>query len=260
MLRGLLGSNSVEKTLLYLLVNEQCYAHQLHRKLGLALTPVQKALERLEKGGVIFSKNEKNRKIYRFNTNFPMIYEVELLLKKTYQQLSAQERKCYHYPEQAKAKPFKKEPRLMEKVWEQLKSVKRMTLQASSRSRTSRLWIRKGSGKVDSTLKDNVLTFREQGEWAADDGFRMNYRNVYRWTWHWREEMLSLEHLRRGEKHPVFLFYLVAGEENFLESLNPHLCGDDTYFGWMQYNPLFLQMHIRTLGPSKNEKIETVYT
>ena len=189
-----------------------------------------------------------------------MIYEIEQLLKKTYQQLSAQERKLYHHPKQTKAKPRLEEPRLMEKVWEQLKTVKRMSFQAISRSRTSNLWTRKGSGKVETSLECNILTFNEQGEWTADDGFRMGYRNTYRWTWHWREEMLSLEHLRRGEKHPVFLFYLTAGEDNLLESLNPHLCGDDTYFGWMQYSPLFLQMHIRTLGPSKNEKIETIYT
>jgi len=260
MLKGLVGSNSVEKILLYLLVNEKCYAHQLHRKLGLALTPVQKALERLEKGGVIHHEIDKNRKIYRFDPQSPVIYEIEQLLKKTYQQLSAQERKLYHHPKQTKAKPRLEDPCLMEKVWEQLKTVKRMSFQATSRSRTSNLWTRKGSGKVETSLEGNILTFNEQGEWTADDGFRMGYRNTYRWTWHWREEMLSLEHLRRGEKHPVFLFYLTAGEDNLLESLNPHLCGDDTYFGWMQYSPLFLQMHIRTLGPSKNEKIETIYT
>lgn len=260
MLKGLVGSNSVEKILLYLLVNEQCYAHQLHRRLGLALTPVQKALERLEKGGVISCEMDKNRKIYRFNSYSPIIHEIEQLLKKTYQQLSAQERKLYHHPKQSKAKPRNEEGRLMVKVWDQLKSVKQMTLLATSRSHTSNLWSRKGSGKVDSILDGNVLTFREQGEWTADDGLHMSYRNTYRWTWHWREEMLSLEHLRRGDRHPVFLFYLTEGEDNLLESLNPHLCGDDTYFGWMQYNPLFLQMHIRTLGPVKNEKVETIYT
>lgn len=260
MLKALVGSRSVEQILIFLLVNDQCYAHQLHRKLEIALTPIQKALERLEKGGVITSHLEKNRKIYRLNGDSPLIHEVEQLLKKAYHQLPVPERKLYHHPKEVRTKEHKEGGELMQLVWEQLKTVSRMNLLASSRSRTSNLWTRKGTGAVDSTLEDNVLIFKEHGEWRSDDGVKMNYRNIYRWTWHWREEMLSLEHLRHGEKHPVFLFYLTPSENNTLESLNPHLCGDDTYFGWMQYNPLFLQMQIRTIGPVKNEKIETVYT
>ena len=259
-LKALVGSRSVEQILIFLLVNDQCYAHQLHRKLGIALTPIQKALERLEIGGVICSKIEKNRKIYRFNPDSPLLYEIEQLLKKAYHQLSVHERKLYHHPKEARSKTQRTGAELIECIFDQLKSVSSMNLLASSRSRTSNLWTRKGTGKVESTLEDNVLISHEHGEWLSDEGIKMNYRNIYRWTWHWREEMLSLEHLRRGEKHPVFLFYLTPSDNNTLESLNPHLCGDDTYFGWMQHNPLFLQMQIRTIGPVKNEKIETVYT
>ena len=71
--------------------------------------------------------------------------------------------------------------------------------------------------------------------------------------------MISLEHLRHGEDRPVSLFHLIPSKSNLLVS-TPHLCGEDTYFGWIDCSDLFLQMHIRTIGPHKNEKIDYIYT
>lgn len=51
MLAALFGNQTIEKVLLFLLVNERSYATQIHAALGTPLTPVQHALLRLEKGG-----------------------------------------------------------------------------------------------------------------------------------------------------------------------------------------------------------------
>ena len=60
------------------------------------LTPHQKALLRLEKGGVIISFCEGKTRLYRFNPAFPLFHELELLLKKAYHLLPAQEKKGYY--------------------------------------------------------------------------------------------------------------------------------------------------------------------
>ncbi len=244
MLDSLLGSKSVEKILLYLLVNEKCYAHELHRMLCTPLTPIQQALSRLERGSILKSNIEGNKRIYQFNLEYPLLNELEILLRKAFYQLPLQEKKYYTYQKQKKG-----HENLIELAWNHLKHITQVTLIAKSRS-----WNRKGSGKVSVTHDGNTITFEEKGSWKE---LSQTYRNTFRWT---RNDTLSLEHLRYGEKHPVFLFHLTPTHSDLLESLTPHLCGEDTYFGSMQYSDLFLQLHIRTIGPQKNEEIEYIYT
>jgi hypothetical protein len=256
----MVGCRSVEQILLFLLVNETCYAHQLHRTLSVSLTPIQKGLKRLEKGNVLKSKQEGKRKIYCFNEAFPLMDELEMMLKKTYHLLPVRERQRYHHAYESKLQPRKTSKELLSLVWDRMKKVERMTMIASTRSKAAGLWERKGNGFIEMEHEGHIITFYEKGTWSDEKGFSLNYSNSYRWTWNWREETLSLEHLRMGEGNPVFLFDLHATDHHMLESLHPHLCGDDSYFGWLKYHPLYLQLHIRTIGPRKNEKIETVYT
>ena len=53
MLEVLCGNKNVQRILVFLFVNGKCYGTQLHRSLGTPLTPLQKALNRLEKDGLI---------------------------------------------------------------------------------------------------------------------------------------------------------------------------------------------------------------
>ena len=145
---------------------------------------------------------------------------------------------------------------LLEKIWSQLKTISQVTLIINSLSRNVKQWTQKGKGIVITSRHENSITFQEEGQWQN----RINYRNSFRWTWNRDKMMISLEHLRFGEKNPILLFHLIPFEKNLLKSINPHLCGNDTYHGSLHYNELFLKMHIRTIGPSKNEKADYIYT
>ena len=260
MLKSLFGCKSVEKILLYLLVNEKCYAHQLHRMLQTPLTPIQKALGRLEKGTVITSSFEGKTKIYQFNSDYPLLNELEMLLKRAFNQLSFQEKKCYYYLKQAEGSDRKQHHELLELIWDHLKNVTRVTLVTKSCSKRilGRNW--KGNGKVEVKDDGQTITFNEYGSWKGDQKQAHNYTNSFRWTCSKLEGRISLEHLRFGENHPVFLFHLVPTEADLLESSHSHVCGEDAYFGWLHYSELFLQLNFRTIGPKKNEEIRYIYT
>lgn len=260
MLKALFGCKSIEKILLYLLVNEKCYAQQIHRLLQTPLTPIQKALTRLEKGKILSSCYEGKIRIYQFNLDYPFLPELELLLKKAFNQLPLSEKKSYHYLSYTKTGERKQHEQTLQRIWNNLKAVTRVTLVAKSHSKQLGEWNRKGEGVVVVKHDNQTLTFNEQGTWKENQKQVNHYSNSFRWSWKRFEGMLALEHLRLGENHPVFLFHLVPTKVNFLESLHPHLCGEDSYFGWLQYNDLFMQLNFRTIGPKKNEEIQYIYT
>ncbi len=260
MLKSLFGCTSVEKILLYLLVNEKCYALQLHRTLHTALSPIQKALVRLEAGGIVQSYYEGKAKMYQFNPSYPMLHELEMLLKRAFHQLPPHEKKKYYYLKPERYTDSKNDHELIDLIWHQLLTVSRVTLLAKSRSKFSKEWNRKGKGTVQIKQDERTITFVENGFWSGEGEQGHNYSSSFRWTLNRWEKMISLEHLRLGENHPIFLFHLIPSEANRLESMTPHLCGEDSYFGWLKYNPLFIQLNFKTIGPKKNEEIEYVYT
>jgi hypothetical protein len=72
--------------------------------------------------------------------------------------------------------------------------------------------------------------------------------------------VITLEHLRFGIKHPVYLFTLVPQDEKTLESQEPHICKEDSYFGKVRCDNHFIQLNWRVIGPKKNEEIDYLYT
>jgi hypothetical protein len=248
MLHSLIGSKSAAEVLLFILVNEECYAHQLQRVLGISVTPVQKALARLEKGGILRSCYRGKMRVFSFNSEYPLLNELTTLLKKAYNHLQLEEKKRYYYLPYEQKKQVND---LLKSIWEHMRGATQMTLIARSRKEE-----RKGKGNVIVEDREGSLIFQESGIWQQDQG---RYQNRFRWTWNRPKGTLTLEHLRFGESNPVFLFDLFAIGGNTLKSLTPHLHGEDTYFGWMEYKGLFLHLHIRTLGPKKDEKIEYAY-
>src|ERR1700728_4231171 len=96
MLETLFGSKTIKKILIFLFLNGKCYGTQLHRLFKTSLTPIQKALLRLEKGGIIESYYEGKTRLYHFNPTFPLLGELEQLLKKAYTLLPAHEKKGYY--------------------------------------------------------------------------------------------------------------------------------------------------------------------
>jgi len=82
MLEPLLGSAIREKVLVYLCAREEGYARQISRFFKTDLAPVQKQLERLEIGGIIFSRSAGRTRLYAFNPRYPFLDELKVLLDK----------------------------------------------------------------------------------------------------------------------------------------------------------------------------------
>lgn len=259
MLGRLFGNRNVERVLLFLFVNGRCYASQVSRRLQVALTPIQKALDRLEKGEVVFSHYEGKTRLYQFNPGYPLVSDLESLLKSAYTHLPAGEKRLYMIPDalpSSLANPLA----LVEEVWEQLQKVRTLSFQAKSNLRTEGGWGGKGQGEVNATFDPEYrLCFEEEGAWRNARGEEFAFRNSYRWTLDRASSLLSLEHLRRGIEHPVFLFHLAPIEGKRLASVDSHLCGGDLYHGQLHLKQGCLRLHWRAIGPRKDEEMTIYY-
>lgn len=265
MLEALFGNKNIQKILIFLFVNEKCYGTQLQRLLDTPLTPIQKALHRLEKGGILLSTYEGKTRLYHFNPSYPLLNELEQLLKKTYTLLTPHEKKLYSFVKEdnngfqnsVQGSPEE----VLKAFWERLACVSQLTLQAKTKSKDPSGWNGKGKGDVQVSREGNtVLIFQEKGFWKNPQGNETNFNNIYRWTLDREKEMISLEHLRFGLNRPVFLFNLAPSGIQGLKSIDAHLCDGDTYFGQLYFNFHCLRFHWRIIGPQKNEEIEYYYT
>lgn len=263
MYETLFGNKTVEKVLLFLFVNNKCYGTQLHHQLKTPLTPIQKTLLRLEKGGVILSYYEGKTRFYQFNPAYPLLHELEQLLKKAYTLLSAHDKKAYYVPKDHALQPvvMKNKPRILLALWERLSNVNQLTFSARTRSKEHLGWHGNGKGEVSVTKSGpSILIFNEKGTWQARQGSEVNFTNAFRWTLDRDAGMISLEHLRRGVDQPVFLFHLAPSGDQSLASVDSHLCEGDTYFGQINFDRYSLRLSWRVIGPKKNEELDYYYS
>ena len=89
---------------------------------------------------------------------------------------------------------------------------------------------------------------------------KFEFSNVFRWTLDRSAGVISLEHLRRGADHPVFLFHLAPSSKHSLSSVDSHLCEGDAYFGQVHFDRYSLRLNWRVIGPKKNEEIDYYYS
>jgi hypothetical protein len=264
MLESLFGNKNIQKILLFLFVNGKCYGTQLHRSLHTALTPLQKALLRLEKGGVIISYFEGKTKLYQFNQAYPLIHELEQLLKRAYTLLPANEKKNYFLVRDSQiGSPMSHGTAIpvLLAFWEKLMGVKALIFSAKTKSNYTSGWNGNGSGDVIvSKPNSHILVFNEKGTWKGKQGSEVGFSNVFRWTLDRQAGVISLEHLRHGLDRPVFLFYLAPASQYSLSSVDSHLCGGDTYFGQIHFDRFGLRLKWRVIGPKKNEEIDYYYS
>lgn len=263
MLEVLCGNKNVQRVLIFLFVNGRCYGTQLHRSLQTPLTPIQKALNRLEKGGLITSYFEGKTKLYQFNPAYPLIAEVESLLKKAYTLLPTHEKKDYYVVREStiptSGRPENK-MKILNSFWEKLSTVKELTFKAKSKSKEENGWNGKGAAEVTVSKEGNRLVFTEKGIWQNKEEVEIKFSNVFRWSYDRSAGVISLEHLRRGPDHPVFLFHMAPAGKSSLSSVDSHLCGGDTYFGQIHFDRFGLRLNWRVIGPKKNEEIDYYYS
>lgn len=270
---ALFGNPNIEKVLLFLLVNEKCYATQLCHCLGGALTPFQQALQRLEKGGILTSNLEGKTRLFRFNPRYPFLRELQTLLKQGYHHLSLHEQQTYYCPQgnfhYSQLKTSVKHSHLetaqnqeaLSILWQRLSQIKHLAFSAQSRAEKPSGWNGIGRAQVEvQSLASHMLMFHEKGNWTSDEGKQFDFKNIFRWTWHSTKPLLTLEHLRHGPEHPIVLFELTPTSVHRFETVHPYLCRQDTYLAHLYCDRHFIQLHWRILGPHKNEEIHYIYT
>lgn len=96
MLENLFGNSVIEKVLFFLLKNEKVYPSQLSQMFEIPLFSCQRALERLEKGGIVVSYTEGRTRLYQMNPRYPMLKELIIFLEKAYIFLPVEMRSKYY--------------------------------------------------------------------------------------------------------------------------------------------------------------------
>ena len=83
MIENILGNKTLEKILLSIEKDGDCYANGVAKKFKLPLFAVQNQLKKMEKTGVLKSRIYANVRIYEFNPKYPLLNELRALLQKT---------------------------------------------------------------------------------------------------------------------------------------------------------------------------------
>lgn len=97
MLESLFGNVVIEKILFYLLVNEESYPSQLKEVFQVPLYSFQKALLRLEKGGIVVVSHRQGKTLlYQFNPRYPFLKELKAFLEKAYDGFPQEIREKYY--------------------------------------------------------------------------------------------------------------------------------------------------------------------
>ena len=82
MLEPLLGSDSSERVLVFILARDQGYAAEIARFFKTRLYSIQKQLDKLERGGVLVSEAAGRTRLYAFDPRYPFLPELRALLNK----------------------------------------------------------------------------------------------------------------------------------------------------------------------------------
>lgn len=221
------------------------------------------ALNRLEKGSILTSRLEGKTKIYQFNPGYPFLQEIVQLVKSAYLSMSADEKKAYYLMDWSD-KAFeasRNDISLLLSFWDMLKNVSRLSLQAISKPNDQASWSGKGHGSVAvEKISGNQLVFKEKGVWVNEGSIETSFSNVFRWTLDRMNLVISLEHLRRGEDKPVFLFHLKPSSRNSLTSIDSPIYEKETYFGKLLAESTGLHLQWRVIGLKRNEEQDYYYS
>jgi predicted transcriptional regulator len=82
MIEALLGSVNKERVLFFIYARGEGYARNIARFFDTSLTPVQKQLESLEKGGILASRQAGRTRLYSFDPRYPLLNELKAFLAK----------------------------------------------------------------------------------------------------------------------------------------------------------------------------------
>ncbi len=80
MLEPLLGSISKERVLFFINARGEGYARDIARFFATDLTPVQRQLDGLERGGILASRLAGRTRLYTFDPRYPLLTELKMFL------------------------------------------------------------------------------------------------------------------------------------------------------------------------------------
>lgn len=256
MLQHLFGSKSAERILLFLWVNERCYASQIQKACGCALTPLQYILRKFELAGILVASLQGRKKLYCLNSDYLVYTELKALLQKGFANLPAEEKKSlFVYRNSGNAPSYAQQKRralCLQAFGERLLRTQQMTIRTQDGEEAI------GEVKVKEE-KPGIFIFTERGRWVKGKQQNMNFHNSLRWSFVFDEGLIRLEHLRHGLDHPIFLSYLTPISSKHLRSIDPHLCQKDCYFGHIEFNSQGIYLTWRVLSDRKNETLHYVY-
>ena len=96
MLSLLLGSRIAEQILLYLASYGEGYARGIARNFKLSLGQVQRQLDRLERSGLLASRQLGRTRLFAWNPRFPLQKEFRTIAEKALSYLPDQEREEFY--------------------------------------------------------------------------------------------------------------------------------------------------------------------
>jgi hypothetical protein len=82
MLEPILTSTSSERVLIFIAARGEGYLREMAAFYDTAPAPLLKQLEKLENGGVLFSRLAGRTRLYGFNPRYPFLVELKALLDK----------------------------------------------------------------------------------------------------------------------------------------------------------------------------------
>ena len=82
MLQPILGSENIERVLVFIFTRNEGYATEIARFFETDLYGIQNQLDKLETGGVLVSRLVGRTRLYTFNPRYPFLKELKSLLDK----------------------------------------------------------------------------------------------------------------------------------------------------------------------------------
>src|SRR3990172_8224666 len=82
MLQPILGSENIERVLVFIFTRNEGYATEIARFFETDLYGIQNQVDKLETGGVLVSRLVGRTRLYTFNPRYPFLKEIKSLLDK----------------------------------------------------------------------------------------------------------------------------------------------------------------------------------
>ncbi len=82
MLQAILGSQSAERVLMYILTRGEGFAREMARFYDSGMSPLLKQLEKLERAGILAGRDAGRTRLYSFDPRYPFLDELKALLQR----------------------------------------------------------------------------------------------------------------------------------------------------------------------------------